>query len=110
MNFFKLSIIGLFSLLFMAVCIPHLSAKHHHRHRSYHSSSFALNVNAQSPHVYRQVPTYVEYVPVQTYQPYVQEHYYYTQPVIIERPYVERVQVRPQVSFQNSWFGLSFGL
>jgi hypothetical protein len=104
MNFLKKSSIILFSLFFMWICMPQLSAKHHsHKHRS---TSFAINFNVARPTVYAPVcrPAYVERTIVRPY-PVVEERVYYPyyQQVIVERPYAERVYVRPQFSYYSSW-------
>lgn len=119
MKLLKFSSILLCSFIFMGLCIPQLSAKHH-RSKSYRSTSFSINFNVDRPAYYPPVayvtpiptpaPAYVERTiiqPVQPTAPIIQERVYYPYPcyrqVIVERPYVERVSVHPQFSFYSSW-------
>jgi hypothetical protein len=103
MRFFKGSSIVLFSLLFMWICIPHLSAKHHrHKHCS---TSFSFNFNIAKPKpVYVPVsrPVYVERTLVRPCVPVVQERIYYPyyQPIIVERPTIG-FSIQPQFSYYS---------
>ena len=122
MKAIKFSSFILFSILFMFVFMPHLSAKRH--------SSFSLNFNlapsvsvAPTPYTVAPTPYYVNYVApqpmytvVQPYHPaYVQNVYYpapmqtqmiavpvpvpvYSRPVK-PRPHPAKVQFQSQISF-----------
>lgn len=121
MRLYKLSSILFLAAISMWAFMPQLSAKHHKR--SYRSTSFALNLNFERPRVYEPVviapvaaaPAYVErttyvqpYAPVapvvqeRVYYPYYQQQYQY-QPVVVERPYAQRVYVHPQLSYYTAW-------
>lgn len=113
MKILKLSSIVLFSLLFLWIVNPQLSAKEH-RCKSHSSFSFNLNLNPFPAlfgigyAVHRPAPVYVERTtvihhtptPYPSYREYSYSPGYYEERVIERRPaYVERVYVHPQYSY-----------